>query len=359
MRLTHLREKLAQKKLDGLLVTQPQNIRYLSGFTSPDASLIVTATEALIATDFRYFVQAAEQCPAWELVQLKDKPEETLKARFTVLAGKGLRRLGYEKTHLTVERFHRLRSKVLPPGVHFVATQGIAEELRMVKEPDELATIRRAVRLGDAAYMAVAPRVQAGMTERAVSWELEAWARSHGAQKISFDFIVAAGPNAAKPHAEPSDRPIQAGEPVTIDMGVIVDGYCSDLTRTFCLGEPTEKFREVWHIVREAQEKAEAGIRAGISGKSADALARDVIVAAGYGEMFGHGLGHGVGLAVHELPGASRLYKKPLPAGSVITIEPGIYIPDWGGIRIEDMVLVQSGGVEVLTTAPKTLTNVL
>lgn len=359
MRLTHLREKLAHKHLDGLFVTQPQNIRYLSGFTSPDASLIVTPTEALIATDFRYFVQAAEQCPDWELVQLKDKPEETLKERLAALAEKGLRRLGYEKTHLTVERYHRLRRKVLPPGVHFVATQGLVEELRMVKEPAELEIIRRAVRLGDEAYMAVAPRVRAGMTERAVAWELEAWARTHGAHKASFDFIVAAGPNAAQPHAEPGDRPIQEGEPITIDMGVIVDGYCSDLTRTFCLGEPTEKFRAIWQIVRAAQEKAEAGIRAGMTGRRADALARDVITAAGYGENFGHGLGHGVGLAVHELPTANKRYRKPLPANSVITIEPGIYIPDWGGVRLEDMVLVLPDGVEVLSTAPKTLTNEL
>jgi len=358
MRLIHLREKLAQKKLDGLFVTQPQNIRYLSGFTSPDASLIITATKALIATDFRYFEQVAEQCPGWELVQLKDKPYEALEECFKELHAQGLYRLAHEKTHLTVDRHKRLR-QALPRRVRFRGTEGLVEELRMVKDDAELDAIRRAVLLGDQAFVAVVSHIVAGMTEKAVAWQLEAWAREHGAEKASFEFIVAAGPNAAKPHAVQTDRPIQESEPITIDMGVVVDGYCSDLTRTFCLGEPTDKFREVWHIVRDAQERAEAGMRAGMTGKEADALARDLITEAGYGENFGHGLGHGVGLAVHELPQLSRLYDKPLPASSVVTVEPGIYLPGWGGVRLEDMVVIRSDSAEILSTAPKTLTNQL
>jgi len=356
-RLAALRDKLAHKHLSGLLVTQPHNIRYLSGFTSPDAMLIITADQALIATDFRYYEQVAEQCPDWELVQLKEKPYEALEECFAALLERGLGRLAYEKTHLTVDRHKRLR-KALPRRVRFRGTEGLVEELRMIKDDGELDAIRRAVLLGDEAFMAVAPRITAGMTEKAVAWEIEAWARERGAEKVSFDFIVAAGPNGAKPHAEPSDRPIQEGEPITIDMGVIVDGYCSDMTRTFCLGEPTAKFREVWHVVLEAQEQAEAQMRAGMTGAEADAIARDIITAAGYGDNFGHSLGHGVGLAVHELPVASKRYTKPLPARSVVTVEPGIYLPDWGGVRIEDMVVMQPDGVEVLTIVPKTMTNV-
>jgi Xaa-Pro aminopeptidase len=355
-RVQALREKLAQKNLNGLLVTQPQNIRYLSGFTSPDASLIITADKALIATDFRYFEQVAEQCPDYELLPFKDKPFEDLKERFAELHAQGLYRLAYERTHLTVDRHRRFR-KILPRRVRFRGTEGLVEELRMIKSDDELDAIRRAVLLGDQAFMAVVPRVTVGMTEKAIGWELESWARSHGAEKASFDFIVASGPNAAKPHAVQSDRAIQEGEPITIDMGVVVDGYCSDMTRTFCVGEPTDKFREIWQIVLEAQERAEVEMRAGMTGQEADALARGIITEAGYGEAFGHGLGHGVGLAVHELPGLSKRNPKSLPARSVVTVEPGIYLPGWGGVRLEDMVVIQSDGVEILTTTPKTLTN--
>ncbi|MBU0495020.1 MAG: Xaa-Pro peptidase family protein [Chloroflexi bacterium] len=364
-RLARLRKTLARKNLDGIVVTQPQNIRYLSGFTSPDALLIITqsgrglaADKALLATDFRYFEQVADQSPHFELLALKDKPHETLGACWAELHEQGLYRLAYEKTHLTVDRHKRFR-QVLPRRVRFRGTEGLVEDLRMVKDDAEIDAIRRAVLLGDAAFMAVAPRLNPGMTEKAVAWQLEAWAREHGAERASFEFIVAGGPNAAKPHAVQTDRPIQEGEPVTVDMGVVVDGYCSDMTRTFCLGEPDSKFREIWHIVLEAQEKATAGIRAGVTGQAIDTLARDVIAQAGYGENFGHGLGHGVGLAVHEAPGLSQRYPKPLPAGSVVTVEPGIYLTGWGGVRIEDMVVVRANGAEVLTTTPKTLTNQL
>jgi len=195
--------------------------------------------------------------------------------------------------------------------------------------------------------------IRPGMTGQEAAWEIEAYMRTHGASKIAFDLIVAAGPNGALPHARASDQIIRPGEPIVVDIGCVVDGYCSDMTRTFCLGRPEARYLEVWNLVLQAQEAAEAGLRAGLSGVEADALARQVIQAAGYGEQFGHGLGHGVGLAIHERPRASRLSTDILAAGMSLTVEPGIYLPGEFGVRLEDLVIIRQEGVEVLTRSPK------
>ena len=193
-----------------------------------------------------------------------------------------------------------------------------------------------------------------GMTEREVAWELESFMRTHGASAVSFELIVGSGPNGALPHLHPTGRAIQAGEPVVMDLGCVVDGYCSDVTRTVCLGEPKDsRYMELWNLVLKANETARTGVKAGVTGVEGDKLGRDVIAEAGYGNYFGHGLGHGVGLAIHEGPRFSFAYPDRVPVGAVMTIEPGVYLPGWGGIRIEDMVLVREGGVEVLTGAPK------
>ena len=193
------------------------------------------------------------------------------------------------------------------------------------------------------------------MTERELAWIIESTMRTHGAEATAFELIVCGGPNSARPHARATDRPLQPGEPIIIDMGARVAGYCADLTRTFCLGQPADpdRFWEVYHTVLRAQVAAETALRPGLTGQQGDAVARDLIAAAGYGEYFGHGLGHGVGLAIHEEPRLSRIHAAPLMAGAVLTVEPGIYLPGWGGVRIEDVVLVTEKGVEVLTQAPK------
>jgi Xaa-Pro aminopeptidase len=226
--------------------------------------------------------------------------------------------------------------------------------MRMSKDEEELRAIRRAVALADEALAHIYDWMQPGMAERQVAWELEVAMRRRGATGAAFDILVGSGPNGALPHLKPTERAIQAGEPVVMDLGCLVDGYRSDVTRTVCLGEPADdKYLDIWNLVLRAQERAEAGIRAGITGVEGDKLARDVITHAGYGDYFGHGLGHGVGLAVHEDPRLSFAYPDPLPAGAVVTVEPGVYLPDWGGVRLEDMVVARDNGVELLTGAAK------
>ncbi|MCP4519512.1 MAG: aminopeptidase P family protein, partial [Delftia sp.] len=227
------------------------------------------------------------------------------------------------------------------------------EEIRAIKDEDELAKLQQAIGLTDAAYAHIAGFMQPGMTEREVAWELECFMRTHGAEKVSF-VTVAAGPNGAMPHATPSDRPIQVGDPVVMDIGALVDGYTSDLTRTIALGEAVGRYREVYEIVLQAQQAALRGIRPGMTGREADALARDVIKEAGYEDEFGHGLGHGVGLVVHEQPRMShRQEKEVLRAGMVFTVEPGIYLPGEFGVRIEDVALLREDGPQVLSQAAK------
>jgi Xaa-Pro aminopeptidase len=196
--------------------------------------------------------------------------------------------------------------------------------------------------------------MQPGMTEAQVAWELECYMRTHGAEAIAFESIVASGPNSALPHAQPTERMLQRGEPITLDFGCVVDGYYSDLTRTVCLGEPAdETYLTIWQTVLQAQQAVEQGARAGMTGEAVDTLARDIIKSADHGDHFGHGVGHGVGLAVHEAPRFSFTYPYEIPVGAVMTVEPGIYIPGWGGVRLEDMVVTGPAGVEILTTAPK------
>jgi Xaa-Pro aminopeptidase len=352
MRLARLRELMADKNLDGVLVTQPENRRYLSDFTGSAGALIVTPERQALATDFRYYGQVKTQCPDWELIRAGYDFEGKMLDLLRDL-GLGGRSLGFEARHVSVDQLHRWE-RVLKGHVRLTGTTRLVEDMRLSKDEGELQAIGRAVALADEALAHIYDWMQPGMTERQVAWELESTMRTRDATGVSFDLIVASGPNGALPHLRPSDRVIQIGEPVVMDLGCVVDGYCSDVTRTVCLGEPQDpKYLEIWNLVRQAQEKAEAGIQAGITGVDADQLARDVIVGAGYKDYFGHGLGHGVGLAVHEEPRLSFTYPDQIPSGTVLTVEPGIYLPDWGGVRIEDMVVVQEDGVEVLTKAAK------
>jgi Xaa-Pro aminopeptidase len=345
--------------LDAVLISQPQNRRYLSGFTGSAGYLLITAGDALIATDFRYYEQSAQQAPGFRLYQATGPVEGWLPGLLTAAGDVGAKRLGFESADLTFLVYRALRKAIegLPAGQRprLIATTNLVETLRAIKEPEELAALQAAVDLGDAAFQHVAERLEPGWTEKQTAWEIEKHMRERGGEAASFDTIVAGGPWSAMPHAYPRDRALERGEMVVIDMGVRLDGYCSDLSRTLFLGRPDDRSKKVYDIVLGAQLTAEELVQAGMTGEEAHNLAHRVIEEAGYGENFGHGLGHGVGLAVHESPRLARTSEDVLTDGMVVTIEPGIYITGWGGVRIEDMVVIQNGKARVMTGAPKVL----
>jgi Xaa-Pro aminopeptidase len=349
MRLTELRKILDAQDLDAVLIGRPENRRYLSGFTGSAGWLVISSDRMVLATDFRYYQQVGREAPGFELARIESRFSVLLPA---LLSDLGVQRLGFESQHLTVDQSDTWGQAT--EGVVWIPLKDTVETLRAVKDADELAALRRSAALADAAFSHLLDAIRPGMTEREAAWEIEAYMRTHGASKVAFDLIVAAGPNGALPHARAGDRAIQPGEPIVVDVGCVLDGYCSDMTRTFCLGQPTSRYLEVWDIVLQAQEAAEAAIRAGVRGADADAVARARIDDAGYGEYFGHGLGHGVGLVVHENPRASELSEDTLQAGMVLTVEPGIYLPGEFGVRLEDLVIIKEEGVEILTGASKT-----
>lgn len=364
-RLTRLRQKLEEHGLGGLFVSAPAedtsktvgaNRRYLSGFTGSMGHLLVTQDAAFIAVDFRYYEQAERESPDWTLFRANG-PMNTWLANLLREARLGGKRLGFEAHGITYAMYRSLRTAVseLPEDERprLSATQNLIESVRALKEPAEIEILQEAVSLGDAAFEYAASIIKPGMTEKEVAWEIERFAREHGAEAMSFETIVGAGPWGAMPHCQPRDHVIQEGDGVVIDMGVKVDGYCSDLTRTLYIGKPDAKFRKVYDIVLGAQLTAEELVRAGMTGGEAHMLAHRVIEEAGYGDNFGHGLGHGVGLQIHELPRLSRVSNDRLEDGMVFTIEPGIYLPGWGGIRIEDQGYLKDGKYVPMSRAPK------
>jgi Xaa-Pro aminopeptidase len=352
MRLEKFREVMAKENLDGFLITQPENRRYLSGFTGSAGLLIITKEKQVLATDFRYYEQVRQQCPEWELFEIKREFSQDILELLRSLE-LGARRVGFEAKHISVATLHSWERALLGRLV-LVHTEDYVEEMRMQKDETEIAAIKKAVALTDEAFNHITNWIRPGMTELQVAWELESYMRTHGAERVSFEVIVAAGPNSAKPHARPSEQVLQAGEPIIMDLGCVVDGYCSDMTRTICLGEPAdERYQAIWNTVLRAQQAALKGAKAGLTGEAADKLARDIIIEAGYGDNFGHGLGHSLGLFIHEGPRYSPSYPHAVPANVMMTIEPGIYIPGWGGVRIEDLTVVREEGLEILTRSPK------
>jgi len=349
-RLGAVRADLAGQGLGALVVSQPDNRRYLTGFTGSAGVVLVSADRAMLLTDSRYYGQAEREAPDFSLERVGYRVFERLSE---VLGELDLKRVGFEADAVTVSELERLRG--LAPEVEWRATSGLVERHRAIKSEAEIGTIRCAAAIADAAMAHAAAVLRPGISELALAWEIEVFMREHGAEGLAFDTIVAAGENGALPHHHPSQRRIEAGEPVVVDIGARVDGYNSDLTRTFALGPVRDpEFETVYAIVAEANRTATRGIRAGLTGADADRLARDVIDAAGYGDFFGHGLGHGVGLQIHEGPRLSFLADEhPLGAGMVITIEPGIYLPGRFGVRIEDLVVVRDNGVEVLSAVEK------
>ena len=349
-RLERVRERMSAEGLGAFLVSSAENRRYVSGFTGSAGYLVITPDDAVLATDFRYVEQAGQQAPAFRVHRITGR-FDWLKELFQAM---GVQRIGFESADLSVATYHAMTDALKEaPGVSLVPNVGAIESLRMVKDTDEIALVTRAVDLADHAFETVAPTIEAGETEASVAWRLERVMREEGAEAISFETIVAAGPNAAKPHHRPSDRAIREGEPIVIDMGARYEGYCSDMTRTLCLGQPDETFRVVYDTVLGAQLTAIATVNPTMNSGEADAVAREIIEKAGYGEQFGHSLGHGIGLAVHENPRVGPRAEDPLEDGTVFTIEPGIYIPDWGGVRIEDTVIMEGGAVRSLNHAHK------
>ena len=367
-KVQRLREKLGEHKLDALLIASPEtaspvNRRYLSGFTGTSAYLLITKDAAVIATDFRYYEQAEQQAPDFRLYKTEGSLDKWLPGLLGELAGSlGGRRVGFEAAHVSYQTYRAMR-KVLSaldgPEARrpkLVATMGLVEGLREVKEPDEIAALQAAVDLGDAAFQHVADRVEPGWTELQLAWEIEKYIREHGGDGVSFDTLVGSGHRGSMPHCTPTDRPLRKGEGIVIDMGVKLDGYMSDLTRTIHLGKPDDRFKRIYDIVLAAQQTAAELVEAGMTGEQAHLLAHKVIDEAGHGDDFGHGLGHGVGLQVHEAPRLGKTSTDVLAEGMVFTIEPGIYLTGWGGVRIEDMVVLENGRARLMSHAPKLTT---
>jgi Xaa-Pro aminopeptidase len=352
-RTDRLRALLRERELDAALISNAQNRRYLSGFTGSAGYLLISDADAIIATDFRYYEQSATQAPGFRLHKtIAGEPWMT-----TLFQGYGGKKVAFEAADMTVATHKQFRKAIadLPEDERpeLVPATNLVESLRIIKEPEEVEALQRAVDLGDAALTHVAERIEPGWTEKQVAWEIEKYIREHGGDGLSFDTIVAAGPWGAMPHAYPRDRAINAGEGVVIDMGCDVGGYMSDLTRTIFIGAPDDQFKKIYDIVLTAQLTAEEMVRAGMNGGETHMIAHRIIEEAGYGETFGHGLGHGIGLQVHEAPRVSRTSDDELRDGMVFTIEPGIYVTGWGGVRIEDMVVLENGKARVMSAAPK------
>jgi Xaa-Pro aminopeptidase len=336
------------ERLDApLLVTDLTNIRYLTGFDSSNAALVVQpGGEATLYTDFRYI----EPARAVEGVE----PVLTKRALMRDIAELLPKRVQFEADVLPYSQWQALAEG----ASELVPSSGIVDELRAIKDDEEVAKLQRACRIADRGLEALTAETWVGRSEREIAWRLRELLHAHGADELSFDSIVASGPNGAHPHAHPSDRIVERGTLVTVDWGVRIDGYCSDCTRTFATGRLPDRLREAYDVCLEAQKRACANIKAGLTGIEADELAREPITDAGFGENFGHGLGHGVGLLVHEAPRLSTESGDTLRAGHAITIEPGIYLEGVGGVRIEDLAIVRDDGIDILTSFPKELTEV-
>lgn len=338
-RLFRFRKLMEAHNLDTFLVAVPENRYYLSGYEADDPQLTESSGYLLIApasqfllTDFRYKEEAEKESPGFELHIYADGFAQILKDLFPSLHTE---RLGVEGPFLTMSKFDEIEKalKDFSPSSEVIATEGLAEELRIVKEPEEIERIRESLDLTERALTSVWGSLAVGKTEKEIAWAIERFIREAGGEAVSFPPIVASGPNASLPHAVPTEREIGAGEPVILDLGSKLHHYCSDMTRTWIAGTPEKRLQEIYRIVREAQLAAQEAIRAGKESVEIDAVARDFIAKAGFGEYFGHGLGHGVGLAVHEKPGLRRFKATVLQENMIVTVEPGIYLPGYGGVR--------------------------
>ena len=350
-RLIALRSSLASSHLDAILVTALPNIRYLTGFSGSSALLVVTAHDALFISDFRYDTQARDE--VGDSARIIIEPSSLWGALWSALPDMRCQTIAFESAHVTHADFRRL----IEAGSRYEwhPSVNLVEALREQKDAAEIGHIRDAVAIAEKALSETVAQVKAGMTELEISGILESRLRSNGSESFPFETIIASGPRSALPHARASVKPVQAGEFLLIDFGAVSGGYCSDITRTFVLGRASDEMRAIYDVVRESNATASGGVRAGMRGRDADTLARGYIERRGWGKEFGHSLGHGIGLEVHEAPRLAKSAEAPLPVGSVVTIEPGIYRTGWGGVRIEDDVLLEAEGPRVLTSFPRDL----
>ena len=341
------------QELDGVLISAPENRRYLSGFSGSAGYLLITKAKAVLVTDSRYTEQATNQSPYFDVRQVRGGWGWLIDE----LKDSGLKKVGFESQDMTVASYNNLIDAIKGDSalgdVSFVPAPGLAENQRIIKDHEELQMLQLAIDAADKAMDQVTPVITPGMTEKEVAWRLETAMRDFGADTISFDTIVAAGPNGAMAHHQPTDYVIKQNDPIVIDMGAKVAGYCSDLSRSIAVGEPDETFNKIYDTVLGAQLIAINAVKVGMTGEETDNLSREVIAQAGYRDNFGHSLGHGVGLEIHENPRVGPRSPDVLELNTVFTVEPGIYLSGWGGIRIEDIVILREDGAVPLSKAKK------
>ena len=355
-RRARLMKLVKQAGADGLLVTNEKNVTYLTGFTGDSSYLIVTARESRLISDFRYVTQLEEECPDLP-THIRDRSRLLRDATIDALGSLKSTRLAVEGDSLTIAEYSHFSENL--PKLQLGISQGLVETLRQVKDREEITELRQAVREAEKAFAVLRATLRRNRTEKELADDLEYQLRLQGADGSSFPPIVAAGPRAALPHARPTTEPVGEHDLLLVDWGASHQGYKSDLTRVLVTGKISPKLERLYGVVLRAQEQAIAAIRPGKTGREIDDVARGVIADAGFGKYFGHGLGHGIGLDIHELPRLAVQSETPLEAGMVVTVEPGIYLPGWGGIRIEDDVLVTRRGHEVLTSCPKQLSEMV
>lgn len=335
---------LKQKSLEAIVITSPENLYYFSGFTGGEGLLVFTQEKKYIIVDGRYTIQAKEQAKGFEVIEYKILP-------YKIIADMGFDKIGFEDKTISYNSF-KMMSRAMPA----VTTMGVSDELneyRKVKSEEECKNIRRAEQIGDMAFEHILPFIKTGITEREIALELEYFMKKQGASALSFDTIVAVGERSALPHANLTDKKVEEGKVVLMDYGCVYNGYCSDMTRTVAVGYADDKTKNIYDTVLSAQLAAIDAIKAGVYNKEVDKAARDIITNAGYGETFTHSLGHGVGLEIHEQPNLSPRSEDILKKGNIVTVEPGIYVEGFCGVRIEDLVLVTEDGCENFTHSSK------
>ena len=349
-RIAKLREGLKNKNIDAALICKKENCTYLSGFNGGDSFLVISQEQALLVTDFRYVEQAEEQAPLYKVVQF----ERDLLAKLSeILKSLDVKNLGFEEGYVTYKMYFDFKDKL--EVSQLVPLEGVVESLRLVKDQDEINVIKKAVEIADNAFSHIIKYIKPGVTELEIAAELEYFMKKQGGKGPSFEIIVASGERASMPHGTASEKKIAQGDVITLDYGVIYRDYCSDMTRTVFLGQPNEELKNIYNIVLDAQIKALNGAIAGILGKEIDLIARDIISSGGFEKNFGHGLGHGVGLEIHEEPRLSPAGNKIMEDGMVVTVEPGIYVAGLGGVRIEDMIVINRDKPIILTKSSKEL----
>jgi len=358
LRWEKLERKLREERISALGIINIENNNfanqyYISGFTGSWGTIIFGPGHRILITDSRYYQQAKKQVPDFRIILQENSMLDTL---ISVLKEESISKLGLEEESVSYKVYRELKRKLY--FLRLIPVKGWVENLRTIKEEKEIRLLRQAAKIADETFCEILSFLTPNRSEREIAWEIEAGLRRRGAEKAAFDIIVASGTRSSLPHGIATDKKIRAGNIVKMDFGARVDGYHSDLTRTVVVGKGTRRFRKIYQVIKEAQERVISRMRAGMKFLEADALAREHIRAQGYDKYFGHGLGHGVGLSPHELPAISWRSRGKLEAGMVVTVEPGIYIPGWGGIRIEDMVVIHEDGTELLTRAPKELIEI-